>query len=64
MENTLANLHYILKDTDVQEHPYICSQINELLLSLSIIIRTKQERWNSCDTEDCPCGCSRDDVSN
>jgi hypothetical protein len=58
MENTIANLQYVLKDHDVKEQPVIQRMIEDLVVALQKIMVVKRARWKEDEEkmEACPCG--------
>ena len=58
MENTVANLEYVLKDVDVQGQPVIQQMIQDVIAALQKVMVVKRARWAQEEKEagNCPCG--------
>lgn len=60
MENTVANLEYVLKDADVQGQPVIQQMIHDVITALQKVMVVKRARWAQEEKAmgECPCkGC-------
>lgn len=60
MENTIANLHYVLKDHDIKGEPVIQQMIQNVIIALQKVLSIKRTRWvqEEKQMEECPCkGC-------
>jgi hypothetical protein len=58
MENTVANLEYVLKDVDVQGQPIIQQMIQDVITALQKVMVVKRARWKEEEKKmgECPCG--------
>ena len=60
MENTVANLEYVLKDNDIKGQPVIQQMIQDVIAALQKVMVAKRARWAQEEKEmgACPCkGC-------
>ena len=52
MENTIANLRYVLKDYDIKEQPVIIQMIQNVITALQKVMVVKRARWAQEDEKD------------
>ena len=58
MENTVANLEYVLKDNDIKGQPVIQQMIQDVITALQKVLVVKRNRWKEEEEKagNCPCG--------